>query len=283
MTRIRTALLAALTAAGTGIAPAAEPDWNKVPGKKITLFYPGVASIEWMLKGTEHGGARGMRKGESCTGCHEEEIADMGRKMATGQKLEPAPVKGRAPVIPVTVQAAHDGTNLYLRFSWKQPPSAGAPKQDAENAVKLAFMLEENKLANIPLGGCWATCHADLRTMPDAKDDKKTKYVQGTVFDLVQWRVHGKPRDGHVADRRYAEGGKALVSATGQRTGDTWTVTFVRRLAGGAEGDLTLVPGRSYNFGLAIHDDWSHGRFHHVSLGYSLGIDAKADIVASKL
>lgn len=276
--------LLALAAGAAFCAPAlsAEPDWNKVPAKKIVLFYPGVSPMQYILKGTEHGGARGMRKGETCASCHDEEAAEMGKKMVTGQKLEPAPIKGKAGSIPVSVQAAHDGANLYLRFSWKQPPSAGAAKQDAENQVKLAFMLEENKLhATVPLGGCWASCHHDLRTMPEAKDDKKTKYASGTLFDLVQWKSKGKPADGHVSDRRVMEGGKALVSAAGKLAGDTWTVTFVRKLAGG-EGDVALAPGKTVNFGFAIHDDWTNGRFHHVSLGYSLGIDAKADITAAK-
>lgn len=281
-----TLLAAAAGAAFAAGAFAAEPDWGKVAAKKITVFYPGASPIEWILKGTEHGGARGMRKGEACAGCHEDEAADMGKKLVSGQKLEPAPIKGKAGSIPVSVQAAHDGANLYLRFSWKQPAASGAAKQDAENPVKLAFMLEENKVENVPTGGCWATCHADARTMPGAKDDKKTKYVEGgslagKYFDLLQWKAKGKPTDGHVTDRRVAEGGKALVSAVGKQAGDSWTVTFTRKLAGG-EGDVTLAPGKSYNFGFAIHDDWTSGRFHHVSLGYTLGIDAKADITAAK-
>jgi hypothetical protein len=58
-------------------------------------------------------------------------------------------------------------------------------------------------------------------------------------------------------------------------------VTFTRKLTGG-EGDIALVAGKTYNFGFAIHDDYTHGRFHQVSLGYTLGIDAKADINAAK-
>jgi len=281
-TLIRNSIAFALAAASAGLAQAAEPDWNKVAARKVVLFYPGASPIEWILTGTEHSGLRGMKKGETCAACHDEEAADMGKKMASGLKLEPTPIKGKAAAIPVSVQAAHDGANLYLRFSWKAPATAGAAKQDAENQVKLAFMLEENKIAGVPGGGCWATCHADSRTMPAAKDDKKTKYVSGTVFDLVQWKSKGKPADGHVSDKRVTDGGKALVSAVGKLAGDTWTVVFTRKLAGGGEGDIALAAGKTYNFGFAIHDDWTHGRFHHVSLGYTLGIDAKADITAAK-
>jgi hypothetical protein len=43
--------------------------------------------MEWALIGTEHGGARGTTKGESCASCHDEEAANMGRKMVSGQML----------------------------------------------------------------------------------------------------------------------------------------------------------------------------------------------------
>jgi hypothetical protein len=58
------------------------------------------------------------------------------------------------------------------------------------------------------------------------------------------------------------EGGSALIDASGERDGDTWTVTFSRSLAGG-EGDITLESGKTYNFGFAIHDG-------HTSQGASI-------------
>ena len=290
-------VLAASLAVAAGSALAAAPtDWSKVPGRTVTLFYPGVSPIEWINKGTEHSGARGLREGDSCAACHEKELADMGNKMVTGQKLEPHVIKGKAASIPVNVQAAHDGANLYLRFTWKQP-AGGAEKMDADNQVKLAFMLapdgmtiksgkKELDIAN--RGGCWGTCHEDARTMPDAKDQKKTKYIAdgnvgaGKFYDLLQWTSKAnKGTDGYVADKREMTGGTALVEAKGEKKGDTWTVTFTRKFTGGT-GDVALAAGKTINFGMAIHDDYTHGRFHHVSMGYSLGIDAKADITAAK-
>ena len=279
-------ILALAAAAASGSALAAPPDWAKVPGKTITVFYPGASPTEWIMKGSEHGGARALKKGESCASCHHDEAADMGKKMATGQKLEPKPIKGKAGSIPVNVQAANDGTNLYLRFSWKQP-AGGADKMDKDNAVKLAFMLEDNKVPGANLSGCWETCHGDARTMPDGKDDKKTKYVKdgslasGKFYDLIQWTSKGAKHDGYIADKRVMDGGKALVDAKGENKGGEWSVVFTRKFAGG-EGDITLAPGKTYNLGFAIHDDWTAGRFHQVSLGYSLGIDTKADITAAK-
>lgn len=267
----------------------AAPDWSKAPSKKITVFYPGTAAIEWITKGTDHGGARALKKGETCASCHDEEAAEIGRKIANGEKLEPQPIKGKAGSIPVTVQAAYDASNVYLRFQWKQPPASGGAKMDKDNPVKLAVMLEDNKIEMANQIGCWATCHQDVRTMPGAKDDKKTKYVvggslaSGKFYDLMQFRS-GKGQkavDGYVAEARVMEGGKALVSADGKLAGDIWTVVFTRKLSGG-EGDITMQAGKSYNIGFAIHDDNAHGRYHHVSFGYTLGLDTKADISATK-
>jgi len=264
-------------------------DWSKISAVNTAVFYPGVSPIEWITKGTEHGGARGMKKGETCMDCHSEEIAAMGAKMVSGQKIEPSPIPGKAAAIDVKVQAAHDGENLYLRFTWKQPKASGAAKMDKTNPVKIAYMLEAGgKVALADIGGCWSSCHGDARTMPGA-DDNKTKYVKdgsvanGIFYDLNQWRSgENKAFDGYVAEKRVAEGGKALKSAVGKLNGDTWTVDFTRKLASDDKSDVTLKSGQVYNFGFAIHDDSSAGRYHHVSLNFKLGIDAKADIVAAK-
>ena len=62
--------------AAAGAAQAAAPDWSKVPAKQITAFYPGASPMEWIMKGSEHGGARALKKGETCASCHNEEAAD---------------------------------------------------------------------------------------------------------------------------------------------------------------------------------------------------------------
>ncbi len=278
-----------LVAMTAGTALAAPPaDWSKVPATDITLFYPGVSPMEWILKGTVHGGARSFKKGDTCGDCHSSETPAMGAKIVSGEKIEPTPIKGKPAAVPVKVQAAHDGDTLYLRFTWKQPKASGAAKMDDKNPMKIAFMLDAGKVELADQSGCWSSCHSDSRTMPGAADSKK-KYVKdgslakGVFYDLVQWRSgEKKAYDGHVADARVMEGGKALASAEGKLDGDTWSVVFARKFAGG-EGDIALQAGKTYNFGFAIHDDHAAGRFHHVSLGYSLGIGAKADITAGKL
>jgi hypothetical protein len=282
--------------------PALSADVGQAPAKKIVVFYPGSSGMEWILTGTEHGGAKGVKKGEACIGCHVDqkanmdESAEIGAKILSGEKskntqLEPNPIKGKPGSIPVTVQAVHDGSNLQMRFTWKNTGFQSGDKMDAENPIKLAFMLQEaGKVEYDSTGGCWATCHNDVRTMPGVKDDKKTKYIKdgnvaaGKFFDLLQFRSgkDQKPVDGYIADKRVMEGGKALVEAKGELNGDTWTVSFTRKLAGG-EGDVKLEPGKLYNFGVAIHDDHTVGRYHYVSFGYTLGLDkADADINVKK-
>lgn len=282
-----------LAVAGVLLTPAAQAaapaDWNAVPATEITLFYPGVAAVEWITKGTEHGGARALRKGETCADCHSDETRDMGQKIASGQKLEPSPIAGKAPFINARVQAAHDGQNLYLRFTWQQPAASGAAKMDEKNPVKIAYMLEAGSRVELAeQSGCWASCHNGVRTMPGG-DEQKTKYVKdgslagGVYYDLNQWRSgENKAYDGHIAEARAMEGGSALQGATGSLSNGTWSVVFTRAFSGG-QGDVTLEPGKVYSFGFAIHDDHASGRYHHVSLGYPLGIDAEAPIVAKRL
>lgn len=283
-----TGLAAALGLAASTAVQAAAPDWSKVTGFDAVAFYPGTSSIEWMTTGTKHGGARGMRVGERCAGCHADEAEDIGKLIVSGGKNEPQPIKGKVGSIPVKVQAAHDGSTLYLRFSWAQP-KGGAEKMDVANQTKLAIMFPAAQLARADLSGCWEACHNDARTMPGAKGPDATKYVAGAnlpggvYYDLLQWTSSGKSHDGHVADKRVMNGGKALVEAKGEQVDGRWTVTFARKLAGGAPGDIAMQPGKTYPFGFAIHDDHSAGRFHHVSFEIHLGIDAEGDVVAKKM
>ena len=53
-------------------------DWSSVEPVEISLFYPGQASMEWILKGSDHSGKRAFNKGDRCFDCHEEEEADIG-------------------------------------------------------------------------------------------------------------------------------------------------------------------------------------------------------------
>ncbi|MCU7939643.1 MAG: hypothetical protein KZQ64_07340 [gamma proteobacterium symbiont of Bathyaustriella thionipta] len=101
------AVAAPAQAAPVAAAPASASsiDWSKASEREITLFYPGQSSMEWIFKGSEHGGKRPFQGGETCVSCHDKEAADMGQKIVTGEKLEPTPIPGKRGSIPVTVQS----------------------------------------------------------------------------------------------------------------------------------------------------------------------------------
>ena len=68
------------------------------------------------------------------------------------------------------------------------------------------------------------------------------------------------------------DGGQGLEASIVEEAG-FWTVTMKRKLNSDKPGDVSIEPGKVYNFGFAIHDDYSNARFHHVSLGYKLALD----------
>ena len=154
-------------------------------------------------------------------------------------------------------------------------------------------MLGSPQVEHVTQHGCWLACHSDVRSMPGA-DPKKKKYVEhgelagGVFYDYIQWKSGeaGKGAtqvDGHVANERVNKGGKSLVKAEGEVKDGVYTVTFTRKLGGNnADGDLAFAAGQTIPFGVAIHTDKTVWRFHHVSLGYTLGLRAPGDIKAIK-
>ena len=309
----------AVPAPAAAPAPPGSVDWSKVPTKLVKLLYPGQTSFEWIQTGTDHGGARAFKKGEACSGCHEGEQPDMGKKMVSGEKAETSPIPGKPASVPLSVQATHDGTNITLRFQWPENPHVVIPfadggKMDAENQVKLALMIDQGKVTDADRSGCWASCHHDSKSMPDAPaGGGVTKYLpetrteislrdsprggadklkpaeelqalmnDGVFFDLVRWKSGGNVfENGHVSAERVMTGGVA-VTGSGKLEGGVWTVEMTRPLISTNPGDVSLEPGKTYTIGFAVHDDFTNARFHHVSVDYSLGLDnaeAKINVV----
>ncbi|MCW8830632.1 MAG: ethylbenzene dehydrogenase-related protein, partial [Gammaproteobacteria bacterium] len=196
---------AATAASGSSI------DWSGVEPAEVTLFYPGQASIEWIMTGSDHGGKRPFLKGDRCFDCHEDEEVDIGDLIVTGDKVEPTPIPGKRGSIVVNIQAAHDADNLYMRFQWEDGEHAPIPfadggKMDPENPVKLAIMLatdseDDPKVEFAERAGCWQTCHHDVNYMPDQPDKSAlagskldsnngfTKYLKESRTDI---EIEGK-------------------------------------------------------------------------------------------
>lgn len=266
------------------------PDWSKVPARKMTLFYPGQAGLEWVMSKSDHSAVPDIvDKKRSCAKCHEGDASEIGDKIVSGKPvgsskavLETEPQKGRAGSIPVSFQAAHDEKKIYFRFEWESPKSVDSKKSDAKNEIKLAMMFDGGgTVEGSELNGCWGTCHLDLRTMKNAKDDKKTKYIKnaglgsGKFMDLIQFKSGKgeKPVDGYIDSERHMDGGKSLVKVEGKKDGGKWVVTFERMMSGTGQGDHNIVEGKSYSFGFALHEDYANARHHYVSLGYLFGLD----------
>lgn len=271
-TMVSTAVAGALLALASQAVLAA-PDWGKVPKRDIQVFHPGTATIEWIQKKSDHSGTSGLRKGESCVGCHEEKggLNFNMKRMADAKELEP---KGAPKTMnfPVSLQAAYDAANLYIRLTFKAP-AGGADKGDKDNEVKATLLFGDAKVQMGAQVGCWQSCHSDARTMPGA-DEKKTKYVKDGSYELVQWASKGnKVSDGTVTTERKMTGGSSGAKVEGGKSGDTYTLTFTRKNPG---------EGKTVPFGFAIHADNASGRFHHVSMGYALGIGADGDIKVTK-
>ncbi|MGB2740475.1 MAG: ethylbenzene dehydrogenase-related protein [Cognaticolwellia sp.] len=316
-------------------------DWSKANATDISVFYPGTASIEWIL-GRNHGGKRAFTKGDRCIECHGKEVADIGKNISSGEseKIEdPALIPGKRGSFDVTISSAHDAENLYLKFSWPETEHTPAPfveggKMDPANSMKLAFMLATDDVEYADRAGCWGTCHADANGMPFVPEKDAlmgsdlakrldfnnglTKYItesrtelelkgrggkslggwdklkdeseiQAAVesnkfMDIMRYKAgEGIVEDGYILAERQMHGGQGGEVSAILENG-TWTVMVKRKLKSDKAGDVSIEAGTVYNFGFAIHDDYTNGRYHHVSFGYKLALDnADAEINATKL
>ena len=99
----------------------ADPHWDKIAKRDINVFHTGVTPIEFMTKKSEHSGSVGLRKGETCIGCHEEKgTLNFDFKRLAGKELEPIGAP-KTMMFPVSMQAAYDDDELYSRLTFKPP------------------------------------------------------------------------------------------------------------------------------------------------------------------
>lgn len=315
------------TAPAVATADSSGVDWEKAPERLINIFYPGQASMEWVL-GKNHSGKRAFNSGDRCFECHDEETVDMGELIVSGEHedLPETAIPDKRGSIPVSVRAIHDGENLTMRFQFPETGHTPAPfidggKMDPDNQIKFAVMLATDDVIYTDRAGCWGTCHHDAKDMPHAPAAEDlaasglalnlekgiTKYITesrteielkgrrgkklggwdklkeeaeikaeleaGHFMDLIRYQVGtGKTEDGYVLEQRYMDGGQGAEFSSSLSDG-VWTILMKRKLKSDKPGDVSLSLDQTYNLGFAIHDDYTSGRFHHVSLGYKLGFD----------
>lgn len=107
---------------------------------------------------------------------------------------------------------------------------------------------------------------------------------KGIFMDLMRYRSgEGKDAEnGAIIAERTMSGG-VETTANGTLEGDTWTVVMSRPLKSDKPGDISFEPGKLYTMNIALHDDYTDARFHHVSLEQRFGIEAAdAEIAAVK-
>ena len=296
-------------------------DWSKIPTKSVNMFYPGQSTYEWLLTAEHKKGNRKVPKGVACAHCHEDDEEDMGEGIVEGDHpLEPKPMEGRKGYIELSVQAAHDNKNLYLRFQWET---------ESDGPARVAVMLDDGKVPNFAKQGCWLTCHNGMVGTPgeataakvgahplfgsggmkkkdirkylaasradteaswdktkSAADIAKLK-AAGSFLDLFYWQLKGgKPqtKDGYVLEYRNGDAKGSIGDAgasSGKLSDGVYTVVVQRKLnTGHSKDDKILKAGGVYTVGFAIHDGDVGGRYHHTALPLKLGIGKKADITA---
>jgi cytochrome c-type protein NapC len=285
-------------------------DWSGVPATDVPLFYPGQASWEWVMTEKDHSGAPKFRSGKNCKACHDGEQGDIGNTIVSGEKLVPAPVAGRPGGISLHVQTARDAERLYFRLRWKA--GSGAPALDADTAARVTVMIDDGTVKEAARAGCWGSCHDDSIGMASASaDGRTTKYLSasrskltrqgggenikpaadlaalkssGAFLEYWQAKVNpGQPAkavSGYILDKRHEATG-AAVAADASFEGGEWTVVLSRPLVAAGEGSKSIVAGKTYNIGFAVHDDHADHRHHHVSFEYTLALDGSgSDFVA---
>lgn len=92
-------------------------------------------------------------------------------------------------------------------------------------------------------------------------------------MDIIRYKAgEDKVEDGAIlADRVMHENSIGEFNAINQN--GQWVVEIKRPLKSDRPDDISLALDQVYNFGFAIHDDYSNARYHHVSLGYKLAFD----------
>lgn len=180
-------------AATSSTAMSAAPlDWSNVPETKVTLFYPGQSSYQWLHSNEHKRANKKVAAGDSCVSCHEGAEQEIGELIVSGERLEPMPVKGKQGTIDLLLQIAYDNQNAYFRARWKTrnpyPGEAhpfsrydgkewkhyGYPKldkvvQDGEQPGiyedRFSMLIDDGSVPNFGSHGCWITCHDGQRDM----------------------------------------------------------------------------------------------------------------------
>lgn len=304
-------------------AEAAEIDWRKIDSSDVVLFYPGVASWEF-LNGDDHRlGGREIKKGKKdCRHCHmdkeggldlkAEEIAAGSMKMKRSHNaFEPEPLAGKKGVISARVQAAYDAEFAYVRVEWESP-GAGWKKNGEPDRVSIQMNRTEPSFARY---GCFITCHNDVITMPESPSRRLVAAHPAyngredvrlyAFYAKSSWAEHKPGNEARMKtgliDLRSIEfeAGKVTsrdgwvfddrgwedndANGTGSWADGRYSAVFRFRLKSTDRHDVNISEGDTVPVAIAIHDEGAARRKHYVSFPLAIGIGAPGEVRAIRL
>jgi len=285
---------------------AGQPDWGQVPATTVKAFYPGVSSWDF-LTGKDHGtGGNVVKKLEkACADCHvakdgsydiksDKIVSGELKKVASGAPFEQEPLAGMPGFKDVSVQAAYDAENIYLRIQW---PGSGA-SASKEEADRVSIQIAD-KIKSFSLYGCFITCHDNQTGMPENRGEEKKLYgyfaadkpqdklddflSKGQFIDLWEAYFVGTEvtaKDEYILESRHED--KNDFTVTGSFEGGKYTVVITRKLSTGDKGDIELKDGKAFSAGISIHDNKNKGRKHYTAFPITIGLSAAGDVSAKK-
>lgn len=297
------------------------PDWSNVAHKELTLFYPGVASWEFLVGDDHRLGGREIKKGKKdCRHCHMSkegeldlkaaEIASGSMKMKRSHSpFEPEPQAGKKGTMKARVQAAYDAENVFVRVEWESKGAGWRSKGDPDR-VSLQVNRGEPSFAKY---GCFITCHNDLNTMPgspsrrevaahpafEGRDDVRlyafyaksswgaSKHPERMKTGLIDLKAvefeNGKAvsKDGWVFDDRVWE--EKDSSATGSWSNGMYSAVFKLSLKSAGRFDVAVSEGDVVPVAFAIHEEGASKRKHYVSFPLAIGLGAPGELSAFRI
>ncbi len=221
-------------------AVAKDVSWDKAGSQKITMFYPGATSWEF-LNSEDHGlGGKNMKKGKkNCADCHMskdsgldlkvDDIIAGKLKMKKSQKpFEPEPLSGKRGLFDLNMQAAYDEEYVYIRLQWQSSGSSWNNPKLADDGLPDRVSIQLSRPAGkeefLSKYGCFRTCHNDLNSMPESpskKQVRKNQYYGAIKRDDVRLYAFYTRNDGWAAIKADNEL-KAILKDSGLI--DVWEV-----------------------------------------------------------
>lgn len=162
-------------------------NWSKAEASRLTLFYPGVTSWEFLISDDHRLGGREIKQGrKDCRHCHlskegeldlkADEIAAGTVKMKRSHNpFEPEPLPGKKGTLTAKVQAAYDSDYLYIRAEWESKGAGWNQKKSPSSVPDRASIQLNKSEMYFKKYGCFISCHDDLNTMPLSPSRKEVE------------------------------------------------------------------------------------------------------------